>query len=144
MNKDIIEVVNDFNQTILSLSQNIACVCPNSIVGNNIKDIEKAVKNKENFTKFIDIFCVKVLKYKNEIDEGKDSFFMDKDYRDDLKDNSTNDDAISSQLDIVISIKSIWSQLKRDNKDIVIQNMQILCELAQIYFSHIYNNMKNN
>lgn len=144
MDNEIVVIINDFNQTILSLAQNIAYVCPNSIVGNNIKDIEKAFKKRENFTKFIDIFCIKVLKYKKEIDDGKDSFFMGKDYKDDLKDNGVTDDEISSQLDIVISIKSIWSQLKRDNKDIVIQNMQILCELAQIYFNHIYNNMTNN
>ena len=142
MDNEIVEVINDFNQTILSLAQNIAYVCPNSIVGNNIKDIEKAIKKRDNFTKFVDIFCIKVLKYKDEIDNGKDSFFMDKDYKEDLKDDGVTDDEISSQLDIVISIKSIWSQLKRENKDIVIQNMQILCELAQIYFNHIYKNMK--
>lgn len=137
MNTEIIEVINDFNQTLVSLANDISAICPNSIIGNNIKDIEKTIKKKENLTKFIDIFCIKVLKYKDEIDKGNDDFFIKKDYSDDLKEDEM------SQLDIVNAIKEIYIKLNKTNKEIVIQNMQILCELAQMYFQYIYNNMNN-
>jgi nitrogenase molybdenum-iron protein alpha/beta subunit len=131
MNKELINIVNDFNNILLSLSLNIANVCPTSIIGTNIKDIEKQIKKKENFTKFIDLFCIKVLQYKTQIDKGEDDFFMNKDYKDDLVGQE------ASAFDYVLSFKTIWGQLKKENKQIVIFNMQMLCELSQQYFNYI-------
>jgi hypothetical protein len=138
MNTELINgTVTDFNQTLSSLAISIADVCPDSIIGNNINDIKKTINNKQNFTKFIDVFCIKVLKYKKEIDEGKDSFFLNKDYSADL----TDCDGISDKLDLVLSLKNVWAKMKPDNKKIVIMNMQILCALAQMYFEFVYANM---
>lgn len=132
--KLIIQTVSDFNETLLSLAINVSTACPNSLIGNNIKDIQKAIKNNPsdiNFTKFIDLFTTKVLQYKERIDSGDESFFMDKDYKSDL---DTNDD---SYLDKVISLKSIWKDLKKENRKIVIQYMQFLCALSQQYFDYV-------
>lgn len=123
-----IEIINDFNNILLSLAQNIAVVCPTSIIGTSIKDIEKQIMKKENFNKFIDLFCIKVLQYKDKIDAGDESFFIKKDYKNDLNDQT--DDVLSQ----VITMKSIWTDLKQENKEIVLFNMQMLCELAQQYF----------
>lgn len=138
MNNEIIEIINDFNATLISLAQNVAGICPTSIIGSNIKDITKQINNKNNFTKFIDIFCIKVLQYKDQIDAGKESFFMDKDYTNDLNE----EDRTSDTLNIVISLKSVWKDFKQDNKNIVMFNMQILCDLAQIYYNHISQNFQ--
>ena len=43
----------------------------------------------------------------------------------------------------VLSLKSIWNQLKKENKNIVIMHMQILCALTQEYFIFVSKNMKN-
>lgn len=145
MNPEILNVINDFNQTLLSLATNIANICPNSIIGNNIKDIQKFVNNKQNLTKFIDIFCINVLKYKDKIDEGDETFFMEKDYTEDIGNPSdkNNKDEIVKNLDIAVAIKSIWSKLNSDNRKIVIMNMQILCALAQMYFEHVSSQLNN-
>lgn len=135
MNQEITQIIIDFNNTLLSLAMNIANVCPKSLIGSNIKDIEKTFRKKENFTKFVDLFSVKVLQYKERIDEGEESFFMDKDYSEDLGDQD------SSYLNHVISLKSVWGQLKKENKEIVLMNMQILCALSQQYFEFIKSNM---
>ena len=124
----ISELIIDFNNTLLSLAQNVAFVCPDSLIGTNIKDIERQIKKKENFRKFIDLFCVKVLQYKDKIDAGDETFFMNNSYENDLNDQG------SDALNHVISMKSVWSKLKQDNKEIVIMNMQILCELSQQYY----------
>ena len=130
MNQEIFQNVVDFNSTLLTLAQNVASICPTSIIGSNIKDIEKQFKRKENFTKFIDLFCIKVLQYKDAIDAGEESFFMEKDYSTDIRDQNIG-------LNDIISLKSVWKDFKKENKDIVILNMQILCDLAQIYFNFI-------
>jgi hypothetical protein len=127
------QIINDFNDVLISLALNVADVCPNSIIGVHIKDIEKTIKKKENFRKFIDLFCVRVLQYKSKIDEGDESYFLGKDFKEDLKDGES--DALSH----ILSFKSIWKELKPGNKQVVITSMQILCALAQEYFDIIYN-----
>jgi hypothetical protein len=125
---ELMEIISDFNNTLLSLAQNIAMVCPSSVIGTSIKEFEKHIKKPENLRKFIDLFSVKVLKYKDRIDNGDESFFMTNDYKDDLK--GQGEDALSH----VITMKSVWKELKPANKEIVILNMQILCALSLEYF----------
>ena len=131
------QLILDFNSTLLTLALNIAHVCPKSLIGTNIKTIERSIKNANNFTKFIDLFCIKVLKYKSQIDVGDESFFMNKTY-----DNDINGvvDITKQHLDQVITLKSVWFELKQENKEIVISYMQILCALSQEYFNIISTN----
>lgn len=128
------EIVSDFNNVLISLALNVADVCPNSLIGVHIKDIEKTIKRPDNFKKFINLFCTRVLQYKDQIDEGNEDYFLEKDYKGDLKGEE------SSALTHILSFKSIWKELKPDNKQIVITSMQILCELAQQYFDEIDSN----
>lgn len=126
------QIITDFNGVLISLALNVADVCPNSIIGVHIKDIQKTINKKENFKKFIDLFVARVLQYKSKIDAGDESYFLEKDFNSDLKSDE------SSALTHILSFKSIWKDLKQDNKEIVIQSMQILCELAQQYFDNVY------
>jgi hypothetical protein len=129
MNNNLEQLLTDFNTLLLDLIQNIADVCPDSIVCIHKKTIERELKRYENRTKFIDGFVGRVLQYKSKIDEGDETFFMHKSYDDDV----TPD--LSHQ---VFEFKSIWSKLKKENKEFVIQYMQLLCELAQKYFVALY------
>ena len=135
MNKQQIigETVNDFNNTLTTLALNIADTCPGSLIANNISDIQKSINRPQNFTKFIDLFTAKVLIYKSQIDEGNESFFIGKDYKSDL---GVKDD---SYLNDIISLKSVWLKLSKENQKTVIIYMQILCALSQNYFDCITN-----
>lgn len=135
MDPEIHTTIQDFNDMLLSLARSITKVCPNSIIGTNIREIEKMVSNTVNFKKFIELFAVKVLPYKSQIDTGDESYFMSKDYTDDVGDSS------SSTVNQIISLKSVWKELKPENKQIVIFNMQCLCELALDYAKHVQKQM---
>ena len=128
-------LVNDFNNTLLDLINNIAYVCPDTIIGNNSNYIQSLLKNSENKTKFIEAFVARVLVYKPQIDAGDESFFLNKSYDEDIKDvNSSNMDLSSK----VFEFKNIWKELNKENKDYIIQYMQLLCLLAQQYFMIVY------
>ena len=43
------QIIIDFNEVLISLALNIAEVCPNSVIGTHINDIQKIIKRKENF-----------------------------------------------------------------------------------------------
>ena len=128
---EINQLIVDFNTVLYDLAISIADVCPNSIIGKNIGDVKKTINNKEYRTKFIEIFVAKVLVYKEKIDAGEESFFLSKSYEKDFEGNE-------SQMHQIFEFKSIWSKLKHDNKELVKQYMQILCELAQNYFLCVY------
>lgn len=125
------QVVNDFNDTFLFMVKDIASVCPKSIIGTNVKEIERLVLNKENQTFLIDTFVSRVLKYKDEIRARDERFFVEKTYDNDVDSNAF-------LLNKVLEFKSIWSDLKPENKEIVLDYMNILCDLAEQYFLSIY------
>lgn len=120
------DIVNDFNSLVLELASQISQVCPTSFIANNLNILQHIVKTKPK--KVIDIFVEHVLKYKPQIDEGDETFFMNNTYSSDI--GSDND--LSSK---VFEFKTIWKQLSRDNKDIVIKYMQYMCHLALSYIS---------
>jgi len=131
---EIEQIITDFCNLLIDLCRNIAEICPDSIVGANIKDVEKAINNQQNKLKIMDGFVAKVLKYKNEIDMGDENFFLSKSYDNDMEEHI-------SFINKIFEFKTIWGQLKRENKDLVIQYMQLLCELAQRYFLLVCNNI---
>lgn len=126
------ECIDDFNSTFLFMLTDIAAVCPKSIIGTNIKEIERIIKNKDNHTLFIDLFVSRVLKYKAKLRERDETFFYEKTYVDDLE-------GYSFLMNKVLEFKNIWNDLKRENKDIVMDYMNILCDLAEQYFLAAYN-----
>lgn len=113
------QIVVDFNNTLLTLLVNVANICPNSIVGNNLKEIQREFKKQSNFFKFIDFFCLNILKYKDNFE----MFF------------NTNNNNNTNKIEEILKLKSIWPQLTKENQNNVILYMNILCELSQIYFS---------
>jgi hypothetical protein len=123
-------LVNDFNSTLIDLVENIGAVCPNTIIGNNMALIKKVLTSKDNQNKVIDTFVAKVLIYKPQIDVGDESFFLNKSYDDDLDDV----DAGGSITGKIFEFKNVWITLSSENKDLVIQYMQLLCMLGQQYF----------
>jgi hypothetical protein len=124
------QLIFEFNSVSLDLVKNIAAICPNSLVGRNIKDIENAYKSLTRKNAFIETFVLKVLPHKQQIDEGNEDFFLKKDYSSDFENNE-----LGSK---VFEFKNIWKDLKPQNKNIVIQYMQILCKISQEYFITVY------
>jgi hypothetical protein len=130
MNPQIAKIVSEFNTVFFDFIKNIAQICPSSIIGRNMTEIEKAFRNMPKKNSFIDAFVAKVLPYKSQIDRGDEEFFLKKDYSNDLENASWGSK--------VFEFKNIWTKLKQENKEIVIQYMQGLCLLAQEYFMAIY------
>ena len=127
---EINQIVSDFNNTLVQLVENIADVCPDTIIGDNRTTIKNALLKPDNKRKIIDTFVAKVLIYKPQIDGGNEDFFLTKSYDTDLKGVKES----TSLTGKIFEFKGIWKKLKRENKDFVIQYMQILCILAQNYF----------
>lgn len=121
------QIIDDFNNTFLFMVKDLANVCPNSILGSSITDIEKFIIKPKNRKLFINIFVTKILKYKDQLQKREEGFFLDKSYDNDV-------DSDSFLIRKVMEIKSIWVTLKSENKAVVFDYMNMLCDLAQQYF----------
>ena len=131
------EYVLSFNETLTDFLLNLAKIIPNSLIGKNIDDIEKAINDPINMYKFIDVFVARVLKFKPqidsilnenmEIDKKNEEFFLRSDY-------SHESDGDSSIINKIFEFKNLWKRFDKNNKIVIIQYLQILCELSQEYF----------
>ena len=125
--QDIDDYINRFNNLLLLLIENIADVCPNSVIGTQYNTIKSIIINSKNRKKFIELFVEKILRYKDKIDKGDESFFVNKSYDNDV-------DGDKSVISYVFKLKDVWTQLSKHNKTTVFQYMKILCKMSQDYF----------
>jgi len=85
--------------------------------------------------KILELFIMYVLKYKQQIDSGDEDFFMANSFK-----SETEDD--SDMLQKIFEFKNIWKSLNVQNKKIVKQYMQYLCELALQHVENVYSARK--
>jgi hypothetical protein len=126
------QVVNDFNKTLTDLIKNIAYICPESTVGKDIKIYSSILKIFKKSTKFIDIFVEKALIYKGKLDNNDVSFLLDNDYDNEI--DNLDKDVKKNTIDIIVECKDVWPKINKDNQEVVIAYLKLLCTLAQEYF----------
>lgn len=122
----------DFNNTVLELASQFAILCPTSIIANNLDILNQLIK--KNNKAIIDIFVMYFLQYKPKIDAGDEEFFLNNSFDNELSEvgSTINNNEIIKK---VFEFKTIWRQLKYENREVVKQYMQFLCELALSYIS---------
>ena len=127
-------IISDFNETLIDLATQLSILCPTSVIANNLDILKQLMKREPK--KMMDIFVLYILKYKKRIDAGDDNFFMNNNFDAELGEvgNKMNDNSIFQKA---FEFKSIWKQLKQDNREIVKQYMQLLCQLSFDYTTEL-------
>ena len=121
--------VDNFNKTLLDLSEQLSLICPNTVVSNNLGNLRMILNNFPN--KILELFIIHVLPDKDKIDAGDKDYFLNKSYNDAL-DNDTN------ATKKFFEFKDIWYKLSNENQTLVVQYMQCMCYYAQEYFMEKY------
>ncbi len=116
------QIINNFNNTLLSLGSQLSIICPNSIISNNIGIVKNVINRYPEKT--IEQFIIHVLPDKDMIDKENDEYFIKKKY------DEINDD---NAMNAIMQYKDIWKQLTNKNKQVVISYMKCLCYYAQQY-----------
>jgi hypothetical protein len=89
--------------------------------------------SKENSNKLIDVFVLSALKYETYIMQGDESFFLGKNYDEELNDVDKEDNMIR-----VFEFKTVWNKLDGQDKDMIKSYMKLLCRIARKYFDLLY------
>jgi len=124
-------LINDFNEIFFNMANYIATICPSSLIGKNIAEINTVHKklNPANMTKFIDYFVIKVLKYKDFIDTENEEYFFKEIEKDEIKcDKELKDYGIN-----LLEFKNYWRKLNQSDKDLIFQYLQSLCTICNEY-----------
>ena len=131
LSNEMIAVVEDFNNLVISLIETVSIIAPGSMVGVNKKLILKEAGRPSNKYIMIKVFVARVLDYKKQIDNEEEEFF--------LKKKVSGKDVENNQMamDGIFEFREIWPTLRAENKATLFQHMQYLCALAQEFFLYV-------
>ena len=122
-------VVSAFNSHFMELVEDIVTVFPDDVdiltAKNSFITIKKM--NPKLLIKAWDTFVVS--KYNNEIETGNISYFLDKDYTEDLEANPNSKQIIEAIDRLRVPIKTMTGE----NQDKILKYLQNLCKLTLLY-----------
>lgn len=124
MTEEINELRVEFNDELLNLVHHIGKLAPKSLVANNIDLVEDTIKKYPS--KVIDQFVIHVLKYKENVDNYDEDFFMNNEFSE-----ATGNDNI---VEKIFQFKGLWKNITDVDKAGIFGLMQTLCAIAQEYF----------
>jgi hypothetical protein len=114
---DLSKTINDFNSVTFTLMDFISKLSSESVIANNLPMIKQCVNANPLFV--MEFFIEYVVKYKKEIMEGNEKFFLENSYAE----TGGDTDALSKILDL----KKLWVKLNQTNKQNIINYMKCLC-----------------
>ena len=122
-------VVSAFNSHFMELVEDIVSVFPDDVdiltAKNSFITIKKM--NPKLLIKAWDTFVVS--KYNHEIETGNISYFLDKDYTEDLEANPNSKQIIEAIDRLRVPIKTMTGE----NQDKILKYLQNLCKLTLLY-----------
>ena len=125
----LLECKNEFNKLVYDFSVQLAKVCPNSLISNNIKLVHDVLSGHPD--KIVGLFILYVLPDKEMIESDNEGYFMEKTY----KDVTGNE---SKLVSYVFEFKDIWKSLSVKNQNFVRQYMKAMCYYAMEYYKLKY------
>jgi len=129
---DVDTIVDDFNKIAIDFLNVLKSLCKNSMILDNTGIIIESINNKTTRTAVIDQFLIHVLRYKPQIDENDESFFMDESFQQSL--------GQKQGVGMIIGeLKAIWNKLNDENRNRIFDYMKVLCFYSQNYFLLLEN-----
>ena len=119
-------ISGEFNSNLLTLMKEISLLFPNNTKIPFYADMLKTKLIPVDPNKPIEQFIMYALPHKDKIYSGDEDFFVNHDYK--KESNSSSVD-----LSDILQFKEKWNILTRNNKDVIIQYMQLLCSYGEEY-----------
>lgn len=136
------QLIQDFNDELIHFAKSMSELVPNSTLSNNLDYLEHLTKNKPKF--IIDQFVIHVLKYKEQIDNHKEEFFLGDEFSKELdetvdkslEEKKNNGEAVDKKniMSKIFDFTEIWRTLSKENKEGIFTTMSVLCYYCEEYF----------
>lgn len=125
--------INDFSTLLLQFLDNVYVLCPNTILTNNKSFVTHFISTNSELT--IKLFTKNFLKYKNELDNDPKSFLLIHDFSNDVQNIDELNAIKGFNISQIFMFQKIWGTLSENNKDIIIDYIRYLFQLAEIYLN---------
>jgi hypothetical protein len=122
-------VVNDFNKCSGVFSKRLADFVPYSVFIDK-EEIARQISNMKDDV-LIKKFIVHILEFKPFIDKQNDSFFFTENFNNKMSDKGV----LCKQMSF---LKKVWVNLDEEQRKIIFSDLQVLCKLAQQFFTAKY------
>lgn len=121
-------LIKNFNNYSGVLATFISNISPSQSIPFKMykSEMDKLIREGSNI--MIDTFVLNALKYEEQIMNGDDNFFLGNNY-DDITKKDNN------MIMQVFEFKKIWKIINDDNKNLIKQYMQLLCQISRTYFN---------
>lgn len=133
------EIIENFNNVAMQLLEELRKIIPHSLILNNADLLKNLIEKENSKSVIIDNFVLHVLKYKDEIDNNNEDFFIKNDFKDIQKTSKT-----PGIIHIINEIKNLWKDIGNGDEELAKQNRQnifdyfkVLCFYAEQYFLEI-------
>ena len=119
-----------FNNHLIEFLDDIISIFPNSLDIRTGKTFIEGIK-KVNPKSLIIFWKESILDlYENQIENGDTTFFLNKNYKNDLGEES------NKAMEVIINIKKLVRETSQKNKNIAMKYIQNLTKLCKLYFNN--------
>lgn len=123
-------IIQDFSTLLLQFLENTYILCPNTILSNNKNFVNNFISdNPEIIIKF---FTKNFIQYKKELNDNPTLFLSTHNFSSDIE---HIDELKGFNFSQIFIFQQIWNNLNDHNKNIIIDYMQYLFQLAEMYLN---------
>jgi len=124
-------ILKAFNNHLIEFLDDIISIFPNNLDIRTGKTFIEGIK-KVNPKSLILFWKESILDlYEDQIEKGDTTFFLNKDYHNDLGEDNTN-----RALEVINDIKKLVKETSQKNKDIAMKYILNLTKLCKLYFNN--------
>ena len=127
--------ISKFNLTITNLIDDLMIICGDDI--KNLKSFKSQFEllKRVNPKAIMNQFNINIKPFTNKIKIRDESFFIEKDYEDEVNENIEDESYTQQSLDQILNLKEIWKSLSDTNKSVIWDYFNVLVLLVEIEYN---------
>lgn len=127
--------IKKFNMTIGNLIDDLLVICNNKFNHLEVFKTQFELLKSVNPRKIIEQFLINIQPYKEKIKSRDEKFFIEKNYKEDVDKNVSDESYSQSSLDEILNLKLIWNTLDDSNKSIIWDYFNVLVKLTELEYN---------
>jgi len=128
--------ISKFNLTVTNLIDDLIIICGDDIKNLKLFKTQFELLKRVNPKVIMTQFNINIIPFTDKIKMRDESFFIEKDYQDEVDKNIKDESYTQQSLDQILNLKEIWKSLDNNNKSIIWDYFNVLVLLVEIEYKH--------
>jgi hypothetical protein len=127
--------ISKFNLTVTNLIDDLMIICGDDIKNLKSFKIQFELLKKVNPKAIMNQFNINIQPFTNKIKIRDESFFIEKDYHEEVDKNVKDESYTQHSLDQILNLKELWKSLNDSNKSIIWDYFNVLVLLVELEYN---------